>query len=156
VTSSGFAIRAGRPQEADRVIEMYEWLFAAPGATPGGWDPAAAKRRWLAANEGEDSLTLVAEAADGALVGFCTGSIDLESVRFGRRCWVEDLAVDPSVRSRGVGAALLARARAWGSERGATHLELDSGEGRHDAHRFYERQRPSWRSNQYSWVLDDG
>jgi GNAT superfamily N-acetyltransferase len=75
-------------------------------------------------------------------------------VRFGRRCWVEDLAVDPESRSQGIGAALLAEARRWAEARGATHLELDTAEARTDARRFYERERPSWRSISYAWRLD--
>ena len=90
---------------------------------------------------------------DGALVGFCTGYQDLHSVRFGYRAWVEDLAVDPERRSEGVGKALLDAAKAWGRERGATHLELDSAEARADAHRFYERERPSYRSACFGWEL---
>lgn len=78
-------------------------------------------------------------AYDGAaLVGFCTAYLEFSSVRFGRRCWVEDLAVDPERRSQGVGAALLGAAKGWARSAGATHLELDSGLARPDAHRFYE------------------
>ena len=44
-------------------------------------------------------------------------------------------------------------AKEWARERGATHLELDSGDARTDAHRFYERERPSWTSRQFSWEL---
>jgi GNAT superfamily N-acetyltransferase len=40
-------------------------------------------------------------------------------------------------RGGGVGRALLEAAAAWGRERGCTHLELNSGNGRKDAHRFY-------------------
>ena len=74
-------------------------------------------------------------------------------MRFGPRCWVEDLAVSPEHRSQGVGKALLDRAKGWARERGATHLELDSGEAREAAHRFYERERPSWRSICFAWEL---
>ena len=70
------------------------------------------------------------ERDDGAIVGFCTAYLDLLSVRYGLRCWVEDLAVDPDRRSRGIGAALLAAAREWAAARGASHLELDSAEAR--------------------------
>ena len=49
--------------------------------------------------------------------------------------------------------ALLDAAGEWGRERGATHLELDSGDARTEAHRFYEREEPSWRSKQYTWEL---
>ena len=42
--ADAFEIRAGRADEATRVIEMYEWLFAPPGDVPPGWDAAAAAR----------------------------------------------------------------------------------------------------------------
>ena len=77
----------------------------------------------------------------------------MNSVRFGCRCWVEDLVVDPERRSEGVGKALLDAAKDWARERGATHLELDSGDARLDAHRFYEREAPSWTSRQFAWEL---
>ena len=131
---------------------MYEWLFAPPGSLPPRWDPewaAEAIRRTIADDE---SVALVAEHRSD-LLGFCTAYLDLRSVRYGLRCWVEDLAVSPQHRSQGVGKALLDAAKQWGRERGATHLELDSGEARTEAHRFYEREEPAWRSKQYSWEL---
>lgn len=146
-------IRAGRADEAARVIEMYEWLFAPPGEVPPDWDADAARGRWLEAAAAADALALVAEAPDDVLVGFCTAYIDLDSVRYGRRCWVEDLAVDPARRSVGIGAALLDGALEWARSSAATHLELDSGERRTEAHRFYERQGGGWRSYSYNWWL---
>jgi GNAT superfamily N-acetyltransferase len=95
---------------------------------------------------------LVAEA-DGEAVGVCSVYLDIESVRFGRRTWVEDLAVHPAHRSARHGKAVLDAAKAWARRRGATHLELDSGEARAEAHRFYERERPSWRSISFGWEL---
>jgi GNAT superfamily N-acetyltransferase len=89
----------------------------------------------------------------GAVAGICTVYLDFESVRFGRRAWVEDLAVHPDRRSAGHGKALLDAAKDWARSRGATHLELDSSEARADAHRFYERERPSWRSISFGWEL---
>jgi len=74
-------------------------------------------------------------------------------VRYGQRCWVEDLAVDSDRRSGGVGGALLDAASEWARERGATHLELDSGLARTDAHRFYERRDPDLVGYCYSWWL---
>jgi GNAT superfamily N-acetyltransferase len=74
-------------------------------------------------------------------------------VRFGRRGWVEDLAVHPRRRSSGIGRQLLVAAMEWARARGASHLELDSGFARVDAHRFYERERPSWKSMSFGWEL---
>ena len=85
---------------------------------------------------------------EGVLVGICTAYQDLHSVRYGYRAWVEDLAVDPERRSRGVGKALMDAAKEWARERGATHLELDSALARTDAHRFYEREGAEYKSVQ--------
>jgi GNAT superfamily N-acetyltransferase len=147
------AIRPARPEELDDVLAMYEWLFEPPGSRPPRWDPQRATAALSGAIESERSLVLVAEHGD-RLIGFCTGYLDLDSVRFGLRCWVEDLAVDPARRSEGVGAELLAGTREWAAARGATHLELDTAEGRSDAQRFYERERPAWRSISYAWTLE--
>jgi GNAT superfamily N-acetyltransferase len=95
---------------------------------------------------------LVAAQGD-ELVGFCTVQLDLRSVRFGQRAWIEDLAVRSDRRSAGIGKQLLDAAKDWAREHGASHLELDSGDARHDAHRFYERERPSWTSRSFGWQL---
>jgi GNAT superfamily N-acetyltransferase len=100
----------------------------------------------------EDAVVLVALLGD-EFVGVCTAYDELESVRFGRRVWVEDLAVHPERRSLGIGKRLLDEAKDWGRARGAEHLELDSAETRADAHRFYEREQPSWRSICFGWQL---
>ena len=102
--------------------------------------------------DSHDAAVLLAEET-GRQVGFCTAYLDMHSVRYGYRVWVEDLAVDPERRSLGVGKALLDAAKAWAKERGATHLELDSGDARLDAHRFYERENPSWTSRCFAWEL---
>jgi GNAT superfamily N-acetyltransferase len=145
-------VRAAREEEVERVLGMYEWLFTPPGSLPPRWDPARAREALAEAITAERSTVLVAEHR-GELLGFATAYLELNSVRFGLRCWVEDLAVSPEHRSQGIGRALLDAAKEWARERGATHLELDSGEARKDAHRFYEREQPAWKSLQFSWTL---
>jgi GNAT superfamily N-acetyltransferase len=149
---SGYEVRAAGAHEADAVLAMYEWLFAPPGAPPPGWDPAAGHERLLATIAGEGSEILVA-LDDGRLIGFCSAYIDLLSIRYGPRCWVEDLAVDPERRSKGIGAALLDAAKDWARGAGATHLELDSALARTDAHRFYEREGGAGQSYSFHWPL---
>jgi len=143
-------IRAARP--GDELLAAYDWLFAPPGIVPPRWDSEAAAARLDGAIAAGDAEVLVADV-DGAVVGICTVYLDIESVRFGRRAWVEDLAVHPEHRSGGHGKALLDAAKNWARERGGTHLELDSGEARADAHRFYEREQPTWRSICFGWEL---
>ena len=145
-------IRAATLGEEQAVAALYEWLFAPPGTRPDAWDPKRAVVALRGAVESHDSVVLVADSK-GELVGFCTAYQDLLSVRFGYRAWIEDLAVHPGHRSRGVGKALLDAAKAWARERGATHLELDSAETRTDAHRFYEREGADYRSYSFGWEL---
>jgi GNAT superfamily N-acetyltransferase len=146
------AVREARPGEEEALVAMYEWLFAPPGSKPEGWDPERARERLGEAITSPRSTILVAEE-DGALIGLCSAYLDIDSVRFGPRCWVEDLAVDPERRSEGVGAALLDAAREWARAAGASHLELDSGLARADAHRFYEREGGTRQSYSFNWEL---
>lgn len=161
-STSPFSIRQAEPAEAENVLPCFEWLFAPPGSHPPGWRAADALGRLRNTLEAEDSAVFVASSADfdttagsgpEELIGFCSVYIDIESVRYGLRGWIEDLAVSPTSRSGGIGAALLRASRAWAKEHGATHLELDSGIRRKDAHRFYERQQPAWTGMQYAWQL---
>lgn len=145
-------IRPAVGEEVERVLGMYEWLFAPPGSVPGLWDADRARQAIAETIASDESTMLVAEHR-GELLGFCSAYIELNSVRYGVRCWVEDLAVSPERRSEGAGKKLLDAAKDWARERRATHLELDSGESRTEAHRFYDREEPSWRGIQYSWQL---
>jgi GNAT superfamily N-acetyltransferase len=144
-------IRHALPHDVPEIVSAYEWLFAPPGGRPADWDPEKADERLHSAIGASDAAVLVAE--DSEIVGICTGYLDILSVRFGRRVWVEDLAVHPERRSQGIGKALLDAAKAWGREHGASHLELDSGPDRKDAHRFYERENPNWISHSFAWKL---
>ena len=131
---------------------MYEWLFAPPGSPVPDWDPERAAAALRHAVSSDSAVVLIAVLED-RFVGLCTAYDELESVRFSRRVWVEDLAVDPEHRSRGIGKQLLDEAKRWAQARGASRLALDSGEARTDAHRFYEREHPSYRSISFGWQL---
>jgi GNAT superfamily N-acetyltransferase len=145
-------IRPAHHDEIDQLIAAYEWLFAPPGSRPPMWDEPAARERLAAAIDSDRAEVFVADV-DGRVAGFVTVYDDMDSVRFGRRAWVEDLAVDPDTRSKGLGKALLDEAKDWARGKGASHLELDSSEARPDAHRFYDREEPTWRSICFGWVL---
>jgi GNAT superfamily N-acetyltransferase len=145
-------VREAGIEDVSGVVSGYEWLFAPPGSRPADWDPdraAGAVRRALAS----DTAIVLVAVLDGEVVGLCTAYDDIESVRFGRRVWVEDLAVHPGRRSLGIGKQLLDEAKRWARGRGATHLELDSAQTRADAHRFYERERPVSRSICFGYKL---
>jgi GNAT superfamily N-acetyltransferase len=145
-------VREARPGEEQSLLPLYEWLFEPPGSKPSAWDPDRAADALAEMIANERAAIFIAEE-NHQLVGLCTAYLELNSVRFGARCWVEDLVVDPERRSEGAGKLLLDAAKEWARGRGATHLELDSGDARKDAHRFYEREGPSWTSRQFAWEL---
>src|SRR5213596_2217368 len=121
-------IRCATPADEDAVLT---------GRRPRGYTRARgdAGFRHALANPGADILLAVAE--DGAIIGLASVYVDLESIRFGRRFWLEDLVVTARRRSQGIGRRLLDASTAWARERGCTHLELNSAVTRTDAHRFY-------------------
>ena len=55
----------------------------------------------------------------------------------GRKAWIEDVVVDNAERGAGIGRALVERAIAEASERGAVTLDLTSNPSRQAAHRLY-------------------
>ena len=134
-------------------LDLLEQLFDAPGAPPPGYTRERGSNGFRWAIEGQHSDVLL--ALDGrSLVGLASVYRDIESIRFGRRTWLQDLVVDRAARSGGVGKALLAAAADWARERGCTHLALSSGGGRTDAHRFYEREGMQ-QAMYYELWLDD-
>jgi GNAT superfamily N-acetyltransferase len=132
-------IRSATVADERAVLELMEQLFEPPGGRPPDYsrERAAFGFRWAVEQPAADVLV----ALDGGrLVGLASVYRDIESIRYGPRTWLQDLVVERDARSQGVGKALLAAAAEWAGERGCTHLELASGIGRVDAHRFYERE----------------
>lgn len=70
-----------------------------------------------------------------------------------RKLYVDDLVTTGDGRSRGVGHALLTELEARARERDCTVLDLDSGVQRHDAHRFYFRERMHISSHHFTKAL---
>ena len=70
-----------------------------------------------------------------------------------RKLYVDDLVTADAARSAGVGRALLAELRRRALEAGCAVLDLDSGVQRHDAHRFYLRERMHISSHHFTLRL---
>ena len=71
----------------------------------------------------------------------------------GRKLYVDDLVTAGAARSTGVGRALLAELTRRAREAGCSVLDLDSGVQRHDAHRFYLRERMHISSHHFTLPL---
>jgi GNAT superfamily N-acetyltransferase len=70
-----------------------------------------------------------------------------------RKLYVDDLVTTRDGRSKGVGHALLEELESRARAAGCTVLDLDSGVQRHDAHRFYFRERMHISSHHFTKAL---
>jgi GNAT superfamily N-acetyltransferase len=99
----------------------------------------AAREAFLGYLRRDDAEALVAEEG-GRVVGF----VDMEyRVRLNfttPQAWIPDLIVTEEGRSRGAGAALLARCEELARERGCWSMSLESANWRDRAHAFYRRE----------------
>jgi GNAT superfamily N-acetyltransferase len=122
-------IRHAHPGEGVSIAPCYEWLFAPPGSEPLDYSSAVSIGRLEDTISGDSSTILL--ATDGERIqGFATVYLDIVSVRFGQRAWIEDLAVATPQRSIGVGKTLLDQAKEWAKE---TLLISSWSRGRHAA-----------------------
>ncbi len=129
-------IRLAQPDDEPAVLALIDELFAAPSRRPADYTRARGVAGFQHAVHAPAADVLLA-VDDGTIVGLASVYVDLLSIRFGARCWLEDLVVTAHRRSTGVGRALLAAAVDWGRRQGCTHLQLNSAVTRTAAHRFY-------------------
>jgi GNAT superfamily N-acetyltransferase len=129
-------IRPASSADEAVVLDLIEELFAPPGSRPPGYRRERAVLAFRATVENPEGDVLV--ALDGErVVGVASVYVDVHTIRFGRRCWLEDLVVTDAERGHGVGRRLLDAATEWARAHRCTHLGLVSAAARRDAHRFY-------------------
>jgi len=80
---------------------------------------------------------LVAEDAEGKVVGFCSLHFRKRLNHTTPEAWVPDLIVAEALRGVGIGKALLEHAEHRAIERSCWALTLESAHHRLEAHRFY-------------------
>ena len=144
-------IRPATAADEAAVLALLEELFERPGSPPPDYTVERGRTGFRSAVEAADADLLLALNGD-RIVGLASVYADIRSIRYGKRCWLQDLVVTSEYRSRKVGQQLLAAATDWARERGCTHLELASGAGRTDAHRFYKREGMSQSYNFQLWI----
>jgi len=144
-------IRPATLADEEPFLDLLEQLFEPPGARAPGYTRERGSFGFRWAVSGEQSDVLLAFSGE-SLTGLASVYCDIESIRYGRRCWLQDLVVDRDARSGGVGKQLIAAAADWARAHGCTHLALSSGMGRVDAHRFYEREGMEPAMNYELWL----
>jgi ribosomal protein S18 acetylase RimI-like enzyme len=85
-----------------------------------------------------DDLALLVAEEEGALVGIASLWIRPRLNWTVPEAWIADLYVDPGVRRRGVGGALVSACVHEARRRGCHRVVLESAHHREDAHAFYE------------------
>jgi ribosomal protein S18 acetylase RimI-like enzyme len=136
-------VRRAVSSDLDTVTELfdaYRRFYRLPA------DLARARRFILDRLTREDSVIFLAEEDDQVL-GFTQLYPSLSSLSTARVWVLNDLFVAPEGRRKGVGEALLERARRHAEATGAAYLELATERTNVEAQRLYER---------LGWRKDDG
>ena len=130
------SVRAATLADEGAALDLIEELFEPPGSRPSGYRRERAASALRHAVEQPEADVLL--AMDGERpVGLASVYVDVQTIRFGQRCWLEDLVITASERGRGIGRQLLDAATEWARAHRCTHLGLVSAAARRDAHRFY-------------------
>jgi GNAT superfamily N-acetyltransferase len=130
-------VRPAEPEDRPQLLELIKGYFAFYH-TP---LPATAKvESFLDVLERDPGLgiQLVADA-DGRLQGFASLYACLDTLLADRILVMNDLFVDPSLRNRGVGAALFDASLAYATAHGYARLDWVTAADNHDGQRFYDR-----------------
>jgi GNAT superfamily N-acetyltransferase len=134
------SIREARADDLEAIVRLHE--EDALGTHGDAWVPEnrdAYEAAFAAIAGSRDNILYVAEW-DRRVVGtFQLTFIPNLTGRGALRVKIESVKVKADLRSRGIGARMMAFAEAQARSRGARLLELSSNKTRGDAHRFYER-----------------
>ena len=130
-------VRRAKHEDRPQLIELMRGYFAFYRTLL----PSEAKLASLLdtlEREPDRGVQLVADES-GRLQGFATLYACLDTFLADRILVMNDLFVDPAVRSRGVGAALFDASLAYATDRGYARLDWVTAADNHGAQRFYER-----------------
>jgi GNAT superfamily N-acetyltransferase len=149
----GVRVRRADRRDWPRMVELYRELAGFERLPPPS-DDEAAKLGGMIFDVGK-LQALVAEL-DGKVEGMAIYSESIgSSFRARPMIFLEDLAVSGAVRSRGVGAALMAELAREGVARGALRMEWAVLDWNVDAMRFYRRLGAGPRQDWVQYTLDE-
>ena len=100
----------------------------------------------------QQGYQLLSVELDGEVVG-AAGFVMTRKLAWKKHIYVDDLITSSSVRSKGVGQAMLDWLKDYGKANGCEQLHLDSGVQRFDAHRFYLRHGFAINSHHFGMTL---
>ncbi len=124
----GLCIRRATPRDEERVLELLRLIPDLPDTEE---NLRAARQRL---RESPFLEVLVAEL-EGEVVGFLSMSFPIGLS--GARALIDELAVEPAHRRKGIGASLVEAAIRLARQRGSTHLLVDTSRANEPAQAFY-------------------
>ena len=144
-------VRLAAPDDRDEVLRLVRGLLTELGGNPASAEELHAVFDELVAGRGA-GFVVIAEEEDAAKA-VCTASFQQAVRTAGRYCIVQEMFVEPSSRSTGVGRAVLDFARQHAVDNGCQVVELGTPRDGQRQIEFYERAgfahvgaRMRWRS----------
>lgn len=96
---------------------------------------------WITNND-EDFWCAVARDEAGVIIGFTQYQLMHRSLGGSMVCYLSDLFVDPQIRSKGTGRALIDYVIAQMAERGINNVRWLTAEDNHTARKLYDSYQP--------------
>lgn len=129
------SIRRATLNDLDRLIPLFDAYRQFYGQQP---DLSLARQFLSDRFARDESVVLVAESSDGAVIGFVQLYPSFSSIHAAPMYVLSDLFVVPEVRQRGVGTLLLKSAIETARAAGAVRVELATATTNRPAQRLYE------------------
>jgi GNAT superfamily N-acetyltransferase len=133
VSSAAPLIRAPSPADAPALSALVAQLgYPAPAEV--------IPERLENLSRSSDTIILVAEDADGAVVGLMTARVFRVIHLDAPLAWLTALVVLDTARDKGIGSMLLDRAEQWAMQKGAQKISLSSAMHRTETHHYYDNR----------------
>lgn len=130
-------VRPARAADLDSLVELLRVLFSIEQDFV--FDASRQRRGLAMMLDNPLGCLLVAEVAEGRVVGMCSGQLLVSTAEGEHSLLVEDVVVDEQWRGRGVGRLLMRAMGQWGGDNGVSRLQLLADRNNGPALAFYRR-----------------
>jgi GNAT superfamily N-acetyltransferase len=148
-------VREAQETDLPRIMELYQQLASGSSRGERPLEPLGeGQRRVLAKIAASPDYHLLVAELDGRVIGTATLYL-VPDLDLGGTVWgiVEHVVVQDGLRGRGYGEAVMREIMRRAQAAGCQKLSLNSGNQRHDTHRFYERIGFQSRSKGFSYYF---
>ena len=115
---------------------------------------AQSELTWQRILDPEFNMKCAVAIDNGAIVGFTTYSLQNSTWSENGHCYLEDLFVDPAVRGKGVGRALIEYVKSYAIENNCSRLYWNTDEDNATARKLYDTYALESGKRQYRIALN--